>query len=164
MIKHWLGIKQGNLPFQQCLRYIKRNSMEVFKMIKRANVLRNIQNIVGKSDKESNVTERVVFCIKCGSQVFDTQPGYHNSMSCFLDPSPRSIGAQDRLSKKQKDKNLAFLCGMECYTLVCLIVFCQNYLNLIQPLLNYFTPFFFRLDVNTNSLYSFTYNCCRSAA
>jgi len=46
-----------------------------YKMIKKTNVLRNIQNIVGKSDKESNVTERIVFCIKCGSQVFDTQPG-----------------------------------------------------------------------------------------
>lgn len=46
-----------------------------YKMIKKTNVLRNIQNIVGKSDKESNVTERIVFCIKCGSQVFDTPLG-----------------------------------------------------------------------------------------
>ena len=49
-------------------------------MIKRANVLKNIQNIVGKSDKESNIIGRVVFCIKCGTQVFDTPPG--QSIKC----------------------------------------------------------------------------------
>jgi len=59
----------------------------------RAKVLRNIRTIVGNSDKESNVKERIVFCIECGLQVFDTQPG--QPIRC-----PNSKCGLYRLSKK----------------------------------------------------------------
>jgi len=41
----------------------------------RANILRNIQNIVGSRDKENKIAARIVFCINCGLQVFDTASG-----------------------------------------------------------------------------------------